>query len=121
MSFVELSSLDVVEGQLFSTKVQGEPVILTRVQGEVKAYSAKCPHMGMSLSTGKLEQGVLTCRFHGAAFDVATGNNVKWVDSFVGIPLPKFSHKILAMGKSPCGLKHYKAVEQDNKITVSVI
>ncbi|MBC7751312.1 MAG: Rieske (2Fe-2S) protein [Candidatus Saccharibacteria bacterium] len=110
----------IVEGQLFSAKVNNESVIVTRVNNELKAYSAKCPHMGLPLSVGKVENGTVTCKFHGAEFDLATGNNIKWVDSFFGLSLPKFTHNMLAMGKKPCGLKHYNVSEQDGQVFLSV-
>jgi len=110
----------IVEGQLFSAKVDNESVIVTRVNNELKAYSAKCPHMGLPLSVGKVENGTVTCKFHGAEFDLATGNNIKWVDSFFGLSLPKFTHNMLAMGKKPCGLKHYNVSEQDGQVFLSV-
>ena len=96
------ASTAIVEGQLFSTKVNGEAVIVTRISNKLKAYSAKCPHMGLPLASGKVANGTLTCKFHGAEFDLATGNN------------------ILAMGKKPCGLKHYNVSERDGKVYVSV-
>ena len=114
-------SASIVEGQLFSSKVDNEAVIVTRINNQLKAYSAKCPHMGMNLSSGKVAGGTVTCKFHGAEFDLATGNNIKWVDSVVGIPLPKFTHNMLAMGKKPCGLKHFAASERDGQVYVSVV
>ena len=114
------ASAAIVEGQLFSSKIDGDAIIVTRINNALKAYSAKCPHMGLPLSSGKVANGTLTCKFHGAEFDLATGNNIKWVDSFVGIPIPKFTHNMLAMGKKPCGLKHYSVSERDGQVYVSV-
>jgi len=114
------ASSAIVEGQLFSAKMDDESIIVTRVNNDLKAYSAKCPHMGLPLSLGKVESGTVTCRFHGAEFDLATGNNIKWVDSVLGLPLPKFTHDMLAMGKKPCGLKHYNVSEQDGQVYLSV-
>ena len=114
------ASSAIVEGQLFSTKIDNDAIIVTRVNNQLKAYSAKCPHLGMPLSAGKVENGTITCRFHGAEFDLATGENVKWVDSVLGMPLPKFTHNMLAMGKKPCGLKHYTVSESDGQVYASV-
>lgn len=114
------ASSAIIEGQLFSTKLENESVIVTRVNNELKAYAAKCPHMGLPLSKGKVENGTVTCKFHGAEFDLSTGNNVKWVDSFLGLSLPKFTHDMLALGKKPCGLKHYNVIEQDGQVYLSV-
>lgn len=121
MSSQPIASAAVVEGQLLSTTVQGESVIVTRVGGVLKAYSGKCPHLGLPLSKGKVQNGTVTCKFHGAEFDLAIGQNVKWVDSVLGLPLPKFTHGIMAMGKKPCGLKHYQATERDGMVEIRVI
>ena len=117
--FIAASSA-ILEGQLLSSKIDGDAIIVTRINNALKAYSAKCPHMGLPLSSGKVANGTLTCKFHGAEFDLATGNNIKWVDSFVGIPMPKFTHNVLAMGKKPCGLKHYNVSERDGQVYVTV-
>jgi len=121
MSQAIATSSEIVEGQLFSAKVDHESIIVTRVNQELKAYAAKCPHLGLPLSAGKVADGTLTCRFHGAAFDLATGDNVKWVDSVLGLPLPSFTHNMLALGKKPCGLKHYNVTEQDGQVYVSAL
>ena len=113
------ASSAIVEGQLFSSKIGHDAIIVTRVNNELKAYSAKCPHLGMPLGVGKVANGTVTCRFHGAEFDLATGDNVKWVDSVLGLPLPKFTHSALALGKKPCGLKHYTVSENDGQVYVS--
>ena len=114
------ASSAILEGQLLSSKIDGDAIIVTRINNVIKAYSAKCPHMGLPLSSGKVANGTVTCKFHGAEFDLATGNNIKWVDSFVGMPMPKFTHNMLAMGKKPCGLKHYHVSERDGQVYVSV-
>ena len=85
MSSQPIASAAVVEGQLLSTTVQGESVIVTRVGGVLKAYSGKCPHLGLPLSKGNVQNGTVTCKFHGAEFDLATGQNVKWVDSVLKV------------------------------------
>ena len=89
-------------------------------QQQIESVFSEMSTHGATLASGKVANGTLTCKFHGAEFDLATGNNIKWVDSFAGIPLPKFTHNVLAMGKKPCGLKHYNVSERDGKVYVSV-
>ncbi|MEC7118714.1 MAG: Rieske (2Fe-2S) protein [Pseudomonadota bacterium] len=114
------SASAILEGQLLSAKVDGEAVIVTRVNNQLKAYAAKCPHLGLPLSKGTVSNGTLTCKFHGASFDLATGQNIKWVDSLLGMPLPKFTHGMMAMGKKPCDLKHYHVIEREGQVYISV-
>jgi nitrite reductase/ring-hydroxylating ferredoxin subunit len=110
----------VKEGELFPVKVENQKVMLTRVDGKVHALENKCPHLGMPLAKGKVCDGVVTCPWHGASYNLTTGANVKWVDSFVGIPLPEWSHQALSLGKSPQGLKTFAVSEQGDEISISI-
>src|SRR6266511_933400 len=40
---------------------------------EVYAVDNRCPHMGFPLHRGSLCDGILTCRWHHARFDLSTG------------------------------------------------
>ncbi|MBX6772189.1 MAG: Rieske (2Fe-2S) protein [Chloroflexi bacterium] len=42
-------------------------------EGHVYAVDNRCPHMGFPLSKGTLHQGVLTCHWHHARFDLTSG------------------------------------------------
>ena len=110
----------VKEGELLPVKVENQKVMLTRIDGKVYAVANKCPHLGMPLAKGKVCDRVVTCRWHGASFDLTTGENVKWVDSFVGIPLPEWSHQILSVGKSAQSIKTYPVTEQGDQVSISI-
>jgi phenylpropionate dioxygenase-like ring-hydroxylating dioxygenase large terminal subunit len=50
--------------------VAGTNVVLFRdAAGGVKALLDRCPHRGVKLSLGRIEQGCLVCPFHGWQFD----------------------------------------------------
>ncbi len=110
----------VKEGELLPVKVENQKVMLTRVNGKIHALANKCPHMGMPLAKGKICDGVVTCPWHGASYNLSTGENVKWVDSFVGIPLPEWSHQALSLGKSPQGLKTFTVNEQGDEVSIVI-
>jgi len=63
----------LTEGSMTKAMVEGRAVLLARLSGEVYALDNKCPHMGGSLADGKLEEGLVVCPRHGAAFEVKTG------------------------------------------------
>jgi nitrite reductase/ring-hydroxylating ferredoxin subunit len=46
--------------------------------GEGRAYALddRCPHMGFPLHRGTVEEGLLTCHWHHARFDLATGGTL---------------------------------------------
>ena len=92
-------STEVTEGKVHATSVEGQQILLTRVNGKVCAFSAKCPHIGLSLARGKIENGVIRCPWHGSRFDVCTGKNLDWTNSFAGMEMPKWSHSLLTFGR----------------------
>lgn len=111
---------DVKENQALGVNAAGTPLLLTRVNGQVKAVSSKCPHLGLSLAKGKLDGGAITCPFHGSRFDVCTGDNLDWCNAVVGIPVPGWTSRLISLGKKPQSLPTYEASEQDGKVFVRV-
>lgn len=114
------SATDIKEGELCAVKVEGQPVLISRVDGKVCAFSAKCPHIGLSLAKGKIENGTITCPWHGSRFDLRTGANLDWTNSFAGRRMPAWSHSLLAMGKKPAPLRMFEASEKDGAVYVTV-
>src|SRR5688572_658257 len=49
------------------------PIAVFYHQGQVRAVDNRCPHMGFPLSQGSVENGILTCYWHHARFDLASG------------------------------------------------
>jgi nitrite reductase/ring-hydroxylating ferredoxin subunit len=56
-----------------SVTAQGHDIVLFYHQGEVHALDNRCPHMGFPLSRGSTKDGILTCDWHHARFDIKTG------------------------------------------------
>ncbi len=52
---------------------EGRTVLLVYERGEVFALDNRCPHMGFPLSRGTVSDGILTCHWHHAKFDLAGG------------------------------------------------
>ena len=76
--FIKVAELDEIdEGQLIAVEVDGEPICLARVDGQVCAFTDNCTHISGPLSEGELEGDVLTCPWHGAQFNVRTGKVVR--------------------------------------------
>lgn len=56
-----------------SVTAQGQDIVLFYHEGEVHALDNRCPHMGFPLSRGSTKDGILTCDWHHARFDIKTG------------------------------------------------
>ncbi|MFN8471782.1 MAG: Rieske (2Fe-2S) protein [Anaerolineae bacterium] len=52
---------------------QGETIALFMDGEKVYAVDNRCPHMGFPLSKGSVRNGILTCHWHHARFDLASG------------------------------------------------
>lgn len=64
--FVVAASGDVGEDRPFGTRVMGEELVLWRDRaGAPVAGPGACPHLGAPLSRGRVNDGCLTCRWHG--------------------------------------------------------
>ncbi len=53
--------------------VDGEDVLVVRIDDEVFAVSDTCTHAEVSLSEGDLVDCAIECWLHGSAFDLRTG------------------------------------------------
>ena len=49
------------------------PILVVYDRGRVFALDNRCPHMGSPLERGSVEDGILTCHWHHARFDLASG------------------------------------------------
>lgn len=114
------ASAEVQEGKLLAAQAAGQRILLSRVQGRVHAVVDRCPHMGMSLAKGKVENGVVTCPWHNSRFDLCTGRNMDWVSAILGVPMPRWTHKAIAMGKSPAPLRTLGADEAAGEVYVTL-
>jgi nitrite reductase/ring-hydroxylating ferredoxin subunit len=56
--------------------------------GQVYAVDNRCPHMGFPLHRGSVKDGILTCHWHHARFDLASGGTFDtWADDVRSYPV----------------------------------
>lgn len=55
-------------------EVDGKRICLFKHNREVFATAALCPHKGVPLAVGCVENGAVICAMHGWEFDLKTGN-----------------------------------------------
>ena len=66
---------------------QHRPILVVYDRGQIFALDNRCPHMGFPLHRGTLEDGILTCHWHHARFDLASGCTFDlWADDVPTCP-----------------------------------
>jgi len=74
MEFIRVASVgEVAEGKIIPIEAGGEKLLLTMSGGDYFATQRKCPHLGLNLCKGKIEDGAVVCMYHKAKFDLKTG------------------------------------------------
>ena len=64
------------------------PILIVYDRGRVFALDNRCPHMGFPLDRGSVEDGILTCHWHHARFDLQSGCTFDlWADDAPTFPV----------------------------------
>ncbi len=64
------------------------PILVVHDRGRVFALDNRCPHMGFPLDRGSVEDGILTCHWHHARFDLESGCTFDlWADDTPTCPV----------------------------------
>ncbi len=64
----------IPNGEARGFTVAGREVVLCRVEDEIYALDGICTHEELPLDGGEIDSdGILTCPWHGARYDVRTG------------------------------------------------
>jgi nitrite reductase/ring-hydroxylating ferredoxin subunit len=88
-SLVRAASLDDLRaaGRLV-VRLDRHTIALFAEGDEVHAVDNRCPHMGFPLHRGSVADGILTCHWHHARFDLCTGGTFdQWADELRRFPV----------------------------------
>jgi nitrite reductase/ring-hydroxylating ferredoxin subunit len=86
----------VLAGSLEELKAKGRlvlrgghrPIVVIYDRGRVFALDNRCPHMGFPLERGSVEDGILTCHWHHARFNLESGCTFDlWADDVPIFPV----------------------------------
>ena len=64
---------DLRERGCLTVHPNGKTIVLFHYGERVYALDNRCPHMGFPLDKGSVEDGILSCHWHHARFDLASG------------------------------------------------
>jgi nitrite reductase/ring-hydroxylating ferredoxin subunit len=87
--FVRVSRLaDVQAAGCLTVAVEGHTLAIFAHDGQLHAVDNRCPHMGFPLQRGTVKDGILTCHWHHARFDLASGGTFDlWADDVRAFPV----------------------------------
>ena len=69
-------------------QVQGQTLAIVRDRDRLHVIDNRCPHMGFPLDRGSVSDGILTCHWHHARFDLCTGGTFdQWADDVRAYPV----------------------------------
>lgn len=72
---------DLLQTGRLAVRIEGHTLVLFAHEDQVFAVDNRCPHMGFPLDRGTVKDGILTCHWHHARFDLASGGTF---DQFAG-------------------------------------
>lgn len=72
--FIRVGPLEEVQRRgVMVVRGADRPIAVYAHDGQVSAVDNRCPHMGFPLSRGTVQDGILTCLWHNARFDLCSG------------------------------------------------
>lgn len=88
-TFTRAASLHDLKGKgAISANIDGHTIVLFAYGEQVYAVDNRCPHMGFPLDRGTVRDGILTCHWHHARFDLASGGTFDlWADDVRAFPV----------------------------------
>ncbi|WP_254273842.1 Rieske (2Fe-2S) protein [Haloarcula marina] len=79
---------DLTENSPQVVQVDGHSIAVFHHEDRVYAVDNRCPHMGFPLSKGTVDDGLLTCHWHHARFELACGDTLDpWADDVQTFPV----------------------------------
>ena len=79
---------DLKEQQLATARVGDYTVALVYHDDQVHAIDNRCPHMGYPMDRGSVRNGLITCHWHHARFDLQSGGAFDlWADDVPTFPV----------------------------------
>ena len=64
---------DIPAGGILERRIKNRSVLLYRAGDKVSCVDNACAHLGMPLEMGEIQDGIITCSYHGFRYLLATG------------------------------------------------
>lgn len=80
--------VDIQSADRLVVHLEGHILVLICEGEKIYAVDNRCPHMGFPLHRGTVKDGILTCHWHHARFDLASGGTFDpWADDVRSFPV----------------------------------
>ena len=124
--FVDIAKVDEIPaGKMKHVEVNGKEIVIANMNGKFCALDDRCAHMNAPLSMGNLTGDVVTCPFHGAKFNVASGKKISepvLTPSQEMEPLPKTWQKAMEhTGQLMSRIKTYDQPTYEIKVGGTIV
>ncbi len=88
-TYVSVARFEDLHGKgCITVHPNGKTLVLFLYGDKVYALDNRCPHMGFPLDKGSVEDGILSCHWHHARFDLASGGAFdRWADDIDSFPV----------------------------------
>src|SRR6266511_5056124 len=124
---IYISTLEELEKKSYITvSVPGHDLVIFYHEGQAYALDNRCPHMGFPLSRGSTKDGILTCDWHHARFDLKSGGTFDlWADDVPAFPVQTKDGKVwVTIEKSMDATFHHMqrlqdGLEQNNVLLIA--
>ena len=74
LEYIKAATLtDLPQGKCKAVEVHGVRIVLVNTINGIFALEDSCSHLGAPLSQGFVSKDSITCEWHGASFDLKTG------------------------------------------------
>ena len=105
----------LADGQMTEVTVDGFTLLIARVEGRYYAVDGLCPHLHGHLANGQRAGYIVSCPRHGSAFDLRTGENIKWTPLF-----PPMVRKVSQVVRKPADLDNYPIRVEQGELWVQL-
>ena len=119
------SVADFADGKLHAVDAAGTSVVVGLAGDSLYAARNRAAPTSASPSprgqvVRRYPDGQVICPWHNSRFDLASGENLDWAPGFAGRDMPRWSRKMIALGRKPSPLTTYDVMVEGDDVYVEL-
>ncbi|MFH5882551.1 Rieske (2Fe-2S) protein [Liberiplasma polymorphum] len=105
-----VTNIDILkEKGLLKVEVMYKAILLIYTEGKLYAIEDRCPHLGISLATSKIDNNTIKCKEHGLPISLITGEVMSETQA-----------SFLRLDKNSRHIKTYPVFIKDDKVYIKI-